>query len=107
MRKIFSPPVLPHLIATVFPKFGGFLIILRGMWALEYPHLCKELSSPRKGPRGFCGIPKVLRPCLLRKRLRLSRQEFKLHLQVAAFLARAVPTTPLPVAHEKPPEAIR
>ena len=44
---------------------------------LEYPHLCKELSSPRKGPRGFCGIPKVLRPCLLRKRLRLCRGDVR------------------------------
>ena len=77
------------------------------VYGLEYPHLWKELSSPRKGPRGFCGVPKVLRPCLLHKRLRLSRQEFKLHLQVAAFFARAVPSTPLPMAHEEPSEAIR
>ena len=36
-----------------------------------------------------------------------SRQQLELHLQVAAFLSRALPSAPLPVAHEEPAEAVR
>ena len=67
---------------------------------LEYPHLWETLPSPRRALRVFAGFGGFLEYVLPRMRVPSSRQQLELHLQVAAFLSRALTSAPLPVAHE-------
>ena len=69
---------------------------------LEYPHLLETLPSPRRALRVFAGFGGFLEYVLPRMREPSSRQQLELHLQVTAFLSRALPSAPLPVAYEEP-----